>query len=183
MIDPVPTSQTYGPNSVGQGQGGDVMQQVLSAAATVLNMSTSDVTSALRSGQSLAALAQQQGVSPTDLTTAVTQALQTAGQNGATLPQDPSTMAQQIVNQKGFGHHHHHRHGSDGSVGSDGNSPSSADQLLTSISSALDMQPQDVLQSLLSGTSLQSLAQQQGVSESTLSSLVGSQGLAIDTTA
>lgn len=177
MIDPVSSGQTYG---VGQGQNGDVMQQVLSAAASVLKMSTGDVTSALRAGQSLSGLAQQQGVSQSDLTGAVTQALTAAGQNGATLPQDPATLAQQIVNQPGLGgHRHHHHHTGANSTGDS----SSADQLLSSISGALGMQPQDVLQSLLSGTSLQALAQQQGVSEQTLTSLVGGQGLAIDTTA
>lgn len=188
MIDSVNGGQSSASSAATQGPGA-VWQQVLQSAGSVLGMSTSDLTTALRSGQSLAQIAQQKGVSQSDLTTAVTKALNTAQQNGATLPADASTMAQQIVSQTGgaSGHHHHHHHHGGGSAdGSSSSSDTSGDSMLSSISSALGMQPTDLLQALVGGTSLQSLAQQNGVSEQSLEDLVSGgqgQGLAVDTTA
>ena len=100
MIDSVNGGQSSAPPAAGQGPGA-VWQQVLQSAGSVLGMSTSDLATALKSGQSLSEIAQQKGVSQSDLTGAVTQALNTAAQNGAQLPTDASSMAQQIVNQKG----------------------------------------------------------------------------------
>jgi transposase-like protein len=185
VIDSVNGGQGATPSAAGQGPGA-VWQQVLQSAGSVLGMSTSDLATALKSGQSLSEIAQQKGVSQSDLTGAVTQALNTAAQNGATLPTDASSMAQQIVNQKGGPSGHHHHHGGGATDGSSSSSDSSADSMLSSISSALGMQPTDLLQSLVSGTSLQSLAQQHGVSEPSLEDMVSGgqgQGLAVDTTA
>ena len=187
MIDSVNGGQGSASPAASQGPGA-VWQQVMQSAGSVLGMSTSDLATALRSGQSLAQIAQQKGVSQSDLTTAVTQALNTAGQNGATLPTDASTMAQQIINHTGgpSGRHHHHHHHGGGSTDGSSSGSDSADSMLSSISNALGMQPTDLLQSLVSGTSLQTLAQQHGVSEQSLEDLVSGgqgQGLAVDTTA
>ncbi len=188
MIDSVNGGQSSASPAAGQGPGA-VWQQVLQSAGSVLGMSASDLATALKSGQSLSEIAQQKGVSQSDLTGAVTQALNTASQNGAQVPADASSMAQQIVNQKGgpSGHHHHHRHhGGSSTDGSSSGTDTSADSMLSSISGALGMQPTDLLQALVNGTSLQTLAQQNGVSEQSLEGLVGGaqgQGLAVDTTA
>ena len=188
MIDSVSGGQGSASAAANQGPGA-VWQQVLQSAGSVLGMSTSDLTTALRSGQSMAQIAQQKGVSQSDLTNAVTQALNTAAQNGASLPTDASSMAQQIVSQTGGPsghHHHHHHHGGSSTDGSSSSTDGSADSMLSSISSALGMQPTDLLQALVGGTSLQTLAQQNGVSEQSLEGLVGNgqgQGLAVDTTA
>jgi lambda repressor-like predicted transcriptional regulator len=185
VIDPVNGGQGSASPAASQGTGA-VWQQVLQSAGSVLGMSTGDLTTALRSGQSLAQIAQQKGVSQSELTGAVTQALNTAAQNGASLPADASTMAQRIVNHTGGASGHRHHHGGSSTDGSSSGSETSGDSMLSSISSALGMQPTDLLQTLVGGTSLQSLAQHNGVSEQSLEDIVGGgQGhaLAVDTTA
>ncbi len=183
MIDAVNSGQSFTASAASAQKPGAVMQQVLTSAASEFGMSTSDLATALQAGQSLSDIAQQKGVSQSDLLATVTQALNTASANGATLPGDTSTTAQQIVYHKGLGGHHHRHHHSQGSESSTSSTANAADNMLQSLAGALNMQPTDLLQSLVSGTSLQSLAQQQGVSEQTLSSLVSTQGLAVDTTA
>ena len=54
---------------------------VMSAAAQLLGMSTSDLTSALQSGQSLASIASSKGVSQSSLVSALATALQGSGSN------------------------------------------------------------------------------------------------------
>ena len=54
---------------------------VMSAAAQSLGMSTSDLTSALQSGQSLASIASSKGVSQSSLVSALATALQGSGSN------------------------------------------------------------------------------------------------------
>jgi len=54
---------------------------VMSAAAQLLGMSTSDLTSALQSGQSLASIASSKGVSQSSLVSALATALQGPGSN------------------------------------------------------------------------------------------------------
>jgi hypothetical protein len=54
---------------------------VMSAAAQLLGMSTSDLTSTLQSGQSLASIASSKGVSQSSLVSALATALQGSGSN------------------------------------------------------------------------------------------------------
>lgn len=116
MIDSVNSGQSFAASAASAQKPGAVMQQVLTSAASEFGMSTSDLATALQAGQGLSDIAQQKGVSQSDVLATVTQALNTASANGATLPGDTSTTAQQIVDHKGVGGHHH----SQGSAGAGG---------------------------------------------------------------
>jgi hypothetical protein len=92
------------------GQAQSIRSTVMSAAASTLGLDQSTLSDDLQSGQSLAQIAQKQGVSTDDLTSAISQALQeSAGPNGMSLSPDAAQqIAQNAVNRTG-GHHHHHR--------------------------------------------------------------------------
>jgi hypothetical protein len=93
------------------GQAESIRSTVMSAAASALGLDQSTLQSDLQSGQSLAQVAQKQGVSTDDLTSAIAQALQqSAGSSGMSLSPDAAQqIAQNAVNRTG-GHHRHHHH-------------------------------------------------------------------------
>lgn len=175
---------------------GGFRQAIVSSAAAALGMSTQDVQSALRNGQSLADLAQQKGVSNDTLVGAVAQGLQAATSGSSAVNGDVTSIAQDIVNRKGVGGpHHHHHHGAVGSATSSGSDPDgdgdsdaagetsdTSSSPFTALSGLLGMSQGDLLSALESGTSLPSLLQQQGLSQQSLDALPA-QGLAVDTTA
>jgi hypothetical protein len=98
------------------------LQSVLGGVAGMLSMSPSDLQSAMKSGQSIASVAQSKGVS----TDSITQYLETQIQQQRTAngqqPLDQQTLdqaANRIVSGQGHGHHHHGHHaGSSSSVSS-----------------------------------------------------------------
>ncbi len=92
------------------GQAQSIRSTVMSAAASALGLDQSTLSSDLQSGQSLAQIAQKQGVSADDLTSAISQALQqSAGSNDMSLsPAAAQQIAQNAVTRTGGHHHHHH---------------------------------------------------------------------------
>jgi len=187
-MDPVGGSQ--GPLWADGTQGPGRMRQVLDSVSTLLGVDSNDLIASLRSGQSLADIAAQNGVSRDDLLAAVTQALSSSSQGasgvGAVGPQgiDVSTLAQQIVDRKGFGghHHHHHHHGAPDATQVASGVNSEFEQAFSELSSALGLNEGDLVKALQAGTSLFDVASQQGVSQDTLASILG-QGSLINTSA
>jgi hypothetical protein len=92
------------------GQAQSIRSTIMSAAASALGLDQSTLSSDLQSGQSLAQIAQKQGVSTDDLTYAISQALQqSAGSNDMSLsPAAAQQIAQNAVTRTGERHHHHH---------------------------------------------------------------------------
>jgi lambda repressor-like predicted transcriptional regulator len=192
-MDPIggAQSQVWGQQD---GQGPGQMRRVLDGVSSLLGVDKGDLIQGLRSGESLADIASQKGVSRDDLLAAVTQAL-SSGTQGATNgvaagPQgvDPSALAAQIVDRKGVGGHHHHHHhhvpqpSDQTTTASDGNSP--FEQAFAELSSALGLSTSDLAQALQAGTSLFDLAAQQGVSQQAITDILGrNQGNLVDTSA
>lgn len=157
----------------------------ISAAAEALGMSTSDVTDALKSGSSLADLAQQQGVSEDDLVSALVEDAPDELKSSS----DVTEMVTKLVEQKGMG-------GPGGAGGPGGPPPgpppgestgvlgssitSSQQDTLDSLADLLDTDTDSLVQSLQSGTSLSDLLENSGVSLDQLAGVVQS-GLLIDT--
>jgi uncharacterized protein YidB (DUF937 family) len=157
----------------------------MDAAAKLLGMSTTDLRTALQSGQSLVSLASSKGISQDDLTAAMSKALQQANPNMTadqatkmatalatrTRPvaqqanptdaatQDPTAAAGTAATQ---GHHHHHHHG--GAAAMD------------AASKALGMSTADLTADLKDGQSLSAIAKSKGVSQS---DLIGAMATAI----
>jgi hypothetical protein len=166
---------TFGQAGAAQGYG-SAMHQVMSSASQLLGMSEQDLRTSLRSGQSLSDIAAQKGVSKDDLVSTVSSAI-SSSQGGVQSAQDPTALAQRIVDRKGGGgHHHHHRRQSDSDDGG------SSAQGLDGLAGALGMNQTDLVQALQSGSSVFGLADQNGVPSDSLADYLG-QGLAIDTTA
>jgi lambda repressor-like predicted transcriptional regulator len=151
-------------------------------AAKALGMDVSDVMSALKSGKSLADLATQQGVSTTDLASALK----------ADAPQDVQgssgidAMMQALISQQGVGGPGHHGHG--GPPPSSASSATgaltgtlTADQqsTLSALSGLLGTDSSSLLSQLQSGASLASLLDDKGVSTDTLAASL-QKGLLID---
>lgn len=92
------------------GQAQSIRTTILSAASSALGLDQSTLSSDLQSGQTLAQIAQKQGVSTDDLTAAISQALQSsAGSNGMSLSPDAAQqIAQNAVSRAGGGHRRHH---------------------------------------------------------------------------
>jgi hypothetical protein len=137
-------------------------------AAKALGMSSSDVLAALKSGKSLADLAQQQNV-PVDTLT---------GALAAAAPQGSSDVDQRVndlVNRHGLGGHHH-AGAARAASGADG----SATQTLSALSQLLGTDPSSLVQQLQSGTSLSDMLTAKGVNLVTLSSQL-QKGLLVDT--
>jgi hypothetical protein len=104
VTDPIGGAHVHaGALGLGGHQSGQARQAVLDAAAQTLGMSKHAIRTALRGGESLADLAEEQGVSETDLTNSLATALQPFA-NGT----DPTQLASQIVSHTGpLGHGHH----------------------------------------------------------------------------
>jgi hypothetical protein len=98
----------FGQAGAAQGYG-SAMHQVMSSTSQLLGMSEQDLRTSLRSGQSLSDLAAQKGVSKDDLVSTVSAAI-SSSQGGVQSTQDPTALAQRIVDRKAGGHHAHHHH-------------------------------------------------------------------------
>jgi uncharacterized protein YidB (DUF937 family) len=147
----------------------------MDAAAKLLGMSSSDLRTALQSGQSLASLASSKGITQDALTSAMAKAIEEANPNitadqatriatamaTRTRPTAPLTQqpaAQDTTDTKGTtatqGHHHHHHHGG----------PAAMD----AASKLLGMSTTDLTSALQSGQSLTSIASSKGVRQADL---------------
>lgn len=149
----------------------------MDAAAKLLGMSTTDLRTALQSGQSLTSLASSKGISQDDLTAAMSKAIQQANPNMTadqatkmataiatrTRPTAPQATATDAATQDPnaatgtsatHGHHHHHHGG--GAAAMD------------AASTLLGMSTADLTSALKSGQSLSSIATSKGVSQSDL---------------
>lgn len=170
-------------NSPYYGQAQSIRSTVLTAAASALGLDQTTLQSDLQSGQSLAQIAQKQGVSADDLTSAISQALQqSAGSNGMSLSPDAAQqIAQTAVNRTGGGHHHHH-HPQQTQSTDDSSSSSSSDSPFSVLAGALGMSQDDLLTSLEQGQTLNQIATNQGVSLDDITSQLD-QGSLFDTTA
>ena len=89
---------------------GGLRQAIMNSASKALGLSVQDLRSALDSGQSLADVAQQRGVSRDDLVTAVAQGIQAAPPTGTPAPAAATELAQHVVDRHHGGHHHHRHH-------------------------------------------------------------------------
>jgi len=191
-MDPVQGAQSpvWGQDG---GQGPGRMRQVLDSVSSLLGVDSSQIIDGLRSGQSLADIAAQNGVSRDQLIATVTQALssntQGASTDAAAASQgiDPSTLAQQIVDRKGFGgHHHHHHHGMSDQTDTASGVNDEFEQAFSELSSALGLSESDLAKALQAGTSLFDLAAQHGVSQDAITDAMTNaigQGSLLDTSA
>jgi len=154
-----------------------LFQQTMNAAAKVLNMSTQTLMGDLGSGQSLAQIAQSQGMSTADLVNGIVSQIQSSGNAPANLTQTVTNMVNATP-----GHHHHHHPAAQSSTSStssttitNGQTNSTTDPMLAFIQDALaaasqtlNTGPQSLLGSLASGQSLAQLGQAQGLQPSDL---------------
>ena len=103
---------------------------VMSAVATELGVTQTQLQSELQSGKSLSQLASAAGISSDKLTSTITAALQKSGLPAGT---DLSAMATRMANRVGGQHHHHHAPPADST---DSTSDSSVVSALTSTDSS-----------------------------------------------
>jgi len=162
-----------------------VRSAVMSAASSVLGVDQQTLAGDLKSGQSLADIAQQKGISTDTLVSAIAQGIQTAtGAAGAST--QATNLATDIVNRKGGGHHHHHHGGPANSTDplstTDPSDPTDSTSPFPTVSSLLGMSQTDLLSTLEQGTSLSTLLSQSGLSAQSVTAAL-SQGALIDTTA
>jgi uncharacterized protein YidB (DUF937 family) len=146
----------------------------MDAAAKLLGMSSSDLRTALQSGQSLTSIASSKGVTQDALTSAMATAIQQANPNVTadqatrlatqiatrtrpTPAQQPATQDPAAAGTTGTtttqGHHHHHHGGA---------------AAMDAASKLLGMSTTDLTSALQSGQSLTSIASSKGVSQSDL---------------
>ncbi|WP_412734522.1 hypothetical protein [Krasilnikovia sp. MM14-A1259] len=154
------TNATWQTQQSDRGHG--VRRKAFDAAAQALGMSTSDLRSALKSGQSMTSLAQSKGVSTDTLTSAISNALSSAD---SSLSTDKATeIAQRIVAgpQRGHG-------GPDGPPpGGKGGPPPAIGAAMDSLASTLGISSDELTSSLQSGKSLTDVAAAQGMDADTL---------------
>lgn len=106
MIDPVGSASSAGTANVTGFR--SRLQDVTSAVAKELGMSTDDLEQQLRSGASLDDVAKANGVSHDDLVATITQALQ--GSQGASGDGQTSSGLDQLAERIAGAHPHHHGH-------------------------------------------------------------------------
>lgn len=188
-----PFQGVNGPN----GNGNNPMDKAMQGVADLLGMTTEDLRSSQQSGTTLAQLAQQKGVSTSDLTSTLAKGLQQNAPSDAPSDIDFSKMATDMINgtgptqsggpmgMQGAGGHHHHRHHD-----SDGQNNASND--LSSLLDQYGINPSE-LSSLLSSSSSSSSSTSSDSSNSdssstdfvaqlkSLISKYGSKGLTYDT--
>lgn len=185
MIDGVGNASPYSQSGSAAGVG-NIRQAVLSSASSALDVSSQDLAAALASGQSLAQVAQQQGVSNDTLVSAVAAGIQSATGTSSSDSTQATKVAQQIVNRHGGGgHHHHHAPSTDAADSTDPNSTDATDpnSPLAALASVLGMSQSDVQAALVqSGSSIGDLLDQQGVSPQDVDPSV-TEGLIVDTSA
>ena len=178
-------------------------QQVLQPVASLLGTTSQSLINQMQSGATLSGIAAQQGISQSDLLSAIEQGLQSTNPQDSALSQTGSpsslaTIATNIANgtAKVGGHHHHHHGGAppvtatssstdtDGS--SDGSSATSsstvASSTVNSLAAILGVDSQTLLQAVSSGTSVSDLAASSGIPTASLQSML-STGIQVDTTA
>ena len=155
------------------------MKRLLEPAAKLLGLSSQELRDELRSGKTLAELASDQGVSRDNLIAAVVQGLQ-SGPPGfvrnvqrAEPAADLAAIATNLVDGKGFG-------GPPPPPPASGSDDVS--QRLTALTGALGIDANTLFAKLESGTTLNDIASQHGVSSSTLSSILTGP-VAVDTAA
>jgi lambda repressor-like predicted transcriptional regulator len=179
-ITPITTSTTTGTQGATQPDFASRMQPL----ADLFHMSTTDLQNELRSGKSLADIAQEQGVSRDDLLATVKQGLQQYAPPGANL----DAIANRIVDRTGGAggaqghHHHHHGGGGAGDATSSDSTTTSLDQVLGPVAEMLNTTTPDLMSQLQNGTSLRDIAQQAGVDPSQLLDTLG-RGIAVNTLA
>ena len=147
-------------------------QPALTNTAALLGLSTSDLSDALRSGTTLAQLAQQKGVSSSDLLSSVEKDLQANAPAGAPTPTSDQLQqfATDLINGTRHQHHHHQGFGAGGQGGAAA-SPLGAPSLANT-ASLLGLSSDDLSSALQSGATLGDLAQEKGVSSTDLLSSV-----------
>jgi len=155
------------------------MKRLLEPAAKLLGLSPQELHNELRSGKTLAGLASDQGVSRDDLIAAVVQGLQ-SGPPGfvrnvqrAEQTIDLASIAANLVDGKGFG-------GPPPPPPASGSDDVS--QRLAALTNALGVDANTLFAQLESGTTLNDIASQHGVSSGTLSSILTGP-VAVDTAA
>ncbi len=130
--------------------------------AKLFGLSTSQLNQDLQSGTTLSSLASQDGVSSSSLTSAIESDLQSGAPQGAPAPSGDQLqqLATDIANGTGPAGHHHggHHHGMN----------------MDSTAQLLGLSTSQLGQDLQSGTTLSSLASQDGVSSSSLVSAIES---------
>ena len=136
-------------------------EQAMEPIAESLGMSADDLRSAFSSGQSLAQIATQKGVSSGDLMRVVTQSLAEAGIR-APAGSSFETLVQDLINRPG-GHFHSHLKLATGS----------GVAALGALAGAFGMNEDELVQALQSGTTLLALANQKGVSHEHLAKALG----------
>jgi lambda repressor-like predicted transcriptional regulator len=184
VTDAISSTSPYSINPYGFDPSG-LRTTVLSAASDALGIDQQTLTGDLQGGQSLAAIAQQQGVSSSTLVSAIAQGLQSAQGTSSLSSTHATSLATDIVNRKGFGgHHHHHHHAQSATDSTDGTSTDGTDPAspFATVSSLLGMSQTDLLSALEQGTSLSSLLSQNGLSVQSVTEALG-QGSLLDTTA
>jgi len=131
--------------------------------AKLLGLSSDQLNQDLQSGTTLSSLASQEGVSSSSLVSSIEQDLQADAPQGAQTPSSSqlAQFATDIANGVRPGGHHHHHHGGGG-------------MNLTDTSQLLGLSTDQLNQDLQSGTTLSSLAAQQGVSSDSLLSSIES---------
>ncbi len=107
---------------------------VMSAVASELGVSSSDLQSQLQSGKSLSQLASAAGISSDDLNATITGALQKSGLPAST---DISAMATRMANHVSGQHHHHHAQASS----STDSSSTDTDSLVLALTSSTSDSP------------------------------------------
>jgi hypothetical protein len=130
-------------------------------AADLLGITTDDLKKSLQSGSTLSDLANQKGVSRSDLITSIEDGMKAAAPDGAQAPAQTQLdqTANNIADGKrpgGGAHGHHHHHG--------GGEPA-ADNA-SSLADTLGVSSHDLLTQLQSGDGLDSLAASRGLSTS-----------------
>jgi uncharacterized protein YidB (DUF937 family) len=156
----------------------------LTGTAKLLGLSTDDLQTAMQSGTTLDQIAQQKGVSQSDLISSIATDLQANAPSGAPQPSQTqlTSMATDIAAGKRPRHHHHHGGGGDSTDATSSSSSGAAG--FESLASALGMQGDDLLSAFESGSSLSDIATQQGTTlQSVLSGLQGTDVSLLDTTA
>ena len=138
-----------------------------SNTASLLGLSTTDLTSQLQSGATLAEIAKQKGISSSDLLASVEKDLQANAPQGAPAPSD--SQLQQIATNIIDGTAPTSR-GSFGSIGNQDRGPLGigAPPSLSNTASLLGLSSDELNSQLQSGATLAELAQQKGISSSDL---------------
>ncbi|WP_018680722.1 hypothetical protein [Actinokineospora enzanensis] len=149
------------------------MRKAFDAAAKTLGMSTDDLRSALKNGQSMSSLAQSKGVSTDTLTSAISDAL--TGADSTLDASKAKEVAQHVVAGPGG-------HGGPGGPGGarpagpppGGGKDQKVDDALDSVADALGLTSDELQDELQSGTSLTDVAASKGMDAATLKTTITS---------